>query len=127
MTSAHVAHDRATDELRSLIASWRRHLVAQRTSPATISTYSTAVGQLATFLLGHGMPTGAIIVAERLGRRCYASRSSRDTSWSPLSEAALSPTELVLAWLDEAQAPPSTYMRLGPRRRRRMAPSVVPT
>ena len=57
MTNAHVAHDRATDELRSLIASWRRHLVAQRMSPATISTYSTAIGQLATFLLGHGMPT----------------------------------------------------------------------
>jgi hypothetical protein len=29
-------------------------------------------------------------------------------------EAALSPTELVLAWLDEAQAPPSTYIRLAP-------------
>jgi len=44
-----------------------------------------------------------MIAAERLGRRCYASRSSRDTSWSPLSEAALSPTELVLALLDEAR------------------------
>ena len=51
------AHDTAIGPLAQLVASWRRHLVAQRMSPATISTYSTAVGQLARFLGAQGMPT----------------------------------------------------------------------
>jgi site-specific recombinase XerD len=44
------------DELMSLLASWKRSLRAQRISPATISTYSIAVGQLRAFLLERGMP-----------------------------------------------------------------------
>jgi hypothetical protein len=35
------AHHTATSELDDLIASWRQHLIAQRMSPATVSTYST--------------------------------------------------------------------------------------
>jgi site-specific recombinase XerD len=54
-----VAHDRAPSELDNLIVSWRRHLVAQRMSPATLSTYSTSVRQLAHFLAERGMPTSA--------------------------------------------------------------------
>ena len=50
------AHSTA-DELTDLAASWARHLRAQRASPATISTYSTSVGQLARFLHEQGMPT----------------------------------------------------------------------
>jgi len=45
------------DELDGLLESWRRHLRAQRISPATISTYSIAVGQLTRFLARQGMPT----------------------------------------------------------------------
>jgi site-specific recombinase XerD len=52
-----VAHSTGPGELGELLASWRRHLRAQRISPATISTYSTAVGQLASFLDLQGMPT----------------------------------------------------------------------
>ena len=44
------------DELMSLLASWKRGLRAQRISPATISTYGIAVGQLRAYLLEHGMP-----------------------------------------------------------------------
>ncbi len=51
------AHSTATAELDSLLESWRRHLRAQRISPATISTYSTAVGLLTRFLARQGMPT----------------------------------------------------------------------
>jgi site-specific recombinase XerD len=51
------SHDTATAELDNLLASWRRHLVAQRMSPATLSTYGTSVRQLARFLAEHGMPT----------------------------------------------------------------------
>ena len=51
------AHSTAPTELDGLLESWRRHLRAQRISPATISTYSTAVGQLARFLERQGMPT----------------------------------------------------------------------
>lgn len=56
------AHSTVPGELGELLTSWRRHLRAQRISPATISTYSTAVGQLAAFLERRGMPTapGAI-------------------------------------------------------------------
>ena len=45
------------DALDELIASWRRHLRAQRMSPATISTYAAAVRQLAAFLRDNGMPS----------------------------------------------------------------------
>ena len=51
------AHHTATPELDGLLASWRRHLVAQRMSPATLSTYTTSVRQLAAFLADRGMPT----------------------------------------------------------------------
>ncbi len=50
------AHSTVPGELGELLASWRRHLRAQRISPATISTYSTAVSQLAHFLHRQGMP-----------------------------------------------------------------------
>ena len=50
-------HSTSLGELNDLLASWRRHLRAQRISPATISTYGTAVGQLAAFLADLGMPT----------------------------------------------------------------------
>ncbi len=53
------AHSTVPGELGQLLASWRRHLRAQRISPATISTYSTAVGQLGGFLAQQGMPTAA--------------------------------------------------------------------
>ncbi len=47
----------STPELDELIGSWRRHLRAQRASPATISTYAIAARQLASFLAETGMPT----------------------------------------------------------------------
>jgi site-specific recombinase XerD len=40
-----------------LASSWRLHLAAERKSPATITAYSYATTQLATFLREHGMPT----------------------------------------------------------------------
>lgn len=49
-------------ELDELVSSWRRHLRAQRMSPATIATYSTAVRQLAGYLLAHGMPTAPSVI-----------------------------------------------------------------
>jgi hypothetical protein len=48
--------DTATSELASLLASWRRHLAAQRMSLATLSTYSAAVRGLDGFLADQGMP-----------------------------------------------------------------------
>jgi site-specific recombinase XerD len=52
-------HDTAQDEpdeVEQLLASWKRHLRAQRTSPATIAMYGIAVGQLRAFLLERGVP-----------------------------------------------------------------------
>lgn len=50
-------HSTVSNELADLLASWRRHLRAQRISPSTISTYSAAVSQLGAFLDARGMPT----------------------------------------------------------------------
>jgi hypothetical protein len=55
-------HDTAPDGLTALVTSWRRSLAARRASPATIDTYSTAVGQLADFLAAHGMPDRATTI-----------------------------------------------------------------
>ncbi len=54
--SDHDTSATAADQLEELVASWRRHLRAQRMSPATISTYTTAVRQLAAYLAAQGMP-----------------------------------------------------------------------
>lgn len=55
-------HDTAPDGLPALVTSWRRSLAARRASPATIDTYSTAVGQLADYLAANGMPDRATTV-----------------------------------------------------------------
>jgi len=53
----HSGHDTGeTDEIASLIASWRRHLRGSH-SASTIATYGTAVGQLHAYLVASGMPT----------------------------------------------------------------------
>jgi site-specific recombinase XerD len=51
--------DTAPSELMTLLASWRRHLAAQRMSPATLATYSAAVRALDSFLAVQGLPRGA--------------------------------------------------------------------
>ncbi len=53
----HTAAAAPASELEALVASWRRHMTAQRMSPATLSTYSTAVRQMDAFLTQQGMPT----------------------------------------------------------------------
>ena len=50
------SRDDKASEVASLLASWRRHLAAQRMSPATISTYSAAVHGLDVFLAASGLP-----------------------------------------------------------------------
>jgi hypothetical protein len=62
------AHSTSTGEIEELLASWRRHMVAQRMSPATLSTYSTSVGQLARFLAAEGMPTSPMAITPRARR-----------------------------------------------------------
>jgi site-specific recombinase XerD len=56
-------HHTGTSELDGVIDSWRRHLTAQRMSPATLSTYSTSVRQLARFLAERGMPTSPAVIS----------------------------------------------------------------
>jgi site-specific recombinase XerD len=57
ITTSGTGHHTATSELEALAASWRRHLTAQRMSPATLSTYGTSVRLLERFLVERGMPT----------------------------------------------------------------------
>ena len=49
-------HDTAPFDLPPLLASWRRHLTAQRMSPATLATYSAAVRGVDAFLATEQMP-----------------------------------------------------------------------
>jgi site-specific recombinase XerD len=49
-------NDTAPSDLAMLLASWRRHLTAQRMSPATLATYSAAVRGLEAFLVEQAMP-----------------------------------------------------------------------
>jgi len=76
----------APDDVRTLLASWRRSLAARRTSPATIATYGSAVERLADYLDTAGMPTrvGAIrrehieaFIADLLTRRAPATAHNR--------------------------------------------------
>lgn len=59
---ADTPHSTVPGEFGDLLSSWRRHLRAQRISPATISTYSTAVSQLGAFVARQGMPTSPTTV-----------------------------------------------------------------
>ncbi len=56
-TPTSTGHSTAPDEVATLTASWRRSLAARRASPRTITTYITAVEQLAAYLAAAGMPT----------------------------------------------------------------------
>jgi hypothetical protein len=51
--------DTASSELTRLLASWRRHLTAQRMSRATLDTYSSSVRGLDRFLASAGLPQSA--------------------------------------------------------------------
>jgi predicted amidohydrolase len=67
-TPTSTAHSTAPDEVATLTASWRRSLAARRASPRTITTYITAVDQLAAYLAAAGMPTRVSTVLEG---RCF--------------------------------------------------------
>jgi hypothetical protein len=87
MRPAPALHDTARSELEALAESWRRHLVAQRLSPATLDTYGEAVRLLGRFLVVQGMPDapGTIsrqhveaFIADLLARRiCSRGGSAR--------------------------------------------------
>jgi site-specific recombinase XerD len=53
----------AQGELDALAESWRRHLIAQRLSPATLDTYGEAVRLLTRFLVAQGMPTSPTAIS----------------------------------------------------------------
>src|SRR5687767_10646518 len=59
--------DTLPTDLRVWVASWRRALLAENKSPATVSTYLEAVQQFGTFLQSRGMPTDpATITGEHI-------------------------------------------------------------
>jgi site-specific recombinase XerD len=58
-----VLHDTAATELAALAESWRRHLIAQRLSPATLDTYGEAVRLLERFLADRGMPSSTAAIS----------------------------------------------------------------
>lgn len=69
-----------TDALTGLIASWRRHLAAQRISPATIESYTISVGQLRDYLAAQGMPTDPVAITREHVEAFVSSLLAR---WKP--------------------------------------------
>ncbi|HSL76910.1 MAG TPA: phage integrase N-terminal SAM-like domain-containing protein, partial [Candidatus Limnocylindrales bacterium] len=81
-TSGHAiaADDTSESELLGLLTSWRRHLAAQRMSPATLATYSAAVRGLDRYLEAEGLPR---TVADLRRERIEAFITDLLARWTP--------------------------------------------
>ncbi len=119
-----VAHHTATTELDDLIASWRRHLTARRMSPATLSTYSTSVRQLARFLAERGMPTSPAALPREHVEAFVTDLLER---WKPATaHNRYTGPQLVFCWLvDEGEIRTSPMDRMKPPRLPEVPPPVL--
>lgn len=120
----HTATAPASDELAALVASWRRHLVAGRMSPATISTYTTAVGQLATFLAAQGMPSAPAAITREHVEAFITALLAR---WKPTTaHNRYRGCQAFFGWLlEEGEIPTSPMARMKPPRLPEEPPPVL--
>jgi site-specific recombinase XerD len=121
---ANVADDTTTTELDALVASWRRHLIAQRMSPATLSTYSTAVHQLSVFLVRQGMPTSPETITREHVEAFITDLLGR---WKPsTAHNRYRGLHSFFAWLvEEGEIRESPMARMKPPRLPEMPPPVL--
>lgn len=116
--------DTATGELARLLTSWRRHLAAQRMSPATLSTYSAAVNGLARFLAERGMPTAPAGIARE---HVEAFITDLLVRWKPATaHNRYRGLRSFFGWLvDEGEIPRSPMERMKPPRLPEAPPDVL--
>lgn len=116
--------DTATGELARLLTSWRRHLAAQRMSPATLSTYSAAVNGLARFLAERGMPTAPAGIAREHVEAFITDLLAR---WKPATaHNRYRGLRSFFGWLvDEGEIPRSPMERMKPPRLPEAPPDVL--
>jgi len=116
--------DTASSELIGLLTSWRRHLTAQRMSPATLDTYSSSVRGLDRFLASAGLPQAApdlvrehieAFISELLGKWTPATAHNRYRALRSF-----------FGWLvEEGEIPSSPMARMKPPRLPEAPPPVL--
>ncbi len=119
-----LAHDTGLGELDALAESWRRHLAAQRLSPATLETYGEAVRLLARFLAAQGMPTSPAVIAREHLESFIADLLAR---WKPATaHNRYRALRSFFAWLvEEGEIPDSPMARMKPPRLPEAPPPVL--
>lgn len=117
-------NDTAPSELAPLAASWRRHLVAQRMSPATLSTYGTSVRLLERFLVDQGMPTSPAVITREHVEAFIADLLER---WKPATaHNRYRALNSFFRWLlDEGEIRNSPMARMKPPRLPETSPPVL--
>jgi site-specific recombinase XerD len=117
-------NDTATGELDGLLGSWRRHMTAQRMSPATLSTYSTSVGQLTRFLAANGMPTSPAGIRREHVEAFISDLLAR---WTPATaHNRYRATSAFFKWLvEEGEIRESPMARMKPPRLPEVPPPVL--
>jgi site-specific recombinase XerD len=117
-------HDTAQSELLLLLASWRRHMTAQRMSRATLTTYSAAVSQLDAFLVAQGMPRAVA----NIGREhLEAFITDLLEKWKPATaHNRYRALRAFFAWLtEEGEVPDNPMVRMKPPRLPEEPPPVL--
>lgn len=118
------SNDTAPFDLAPLLASWRRHLNAQRMSPATLATYSAAVRGLDAFLTEKGMPRA---VARMRREHVEAFITSLLERWKPATaHNRYRALRAFFGWLvEEGEIPESPMARMKPPRLPEEPPPVL--
>ena len=116
--------DTARGELDALAESWRRHLIAQRLSPATLDTYGEAVRLLGRFLAAQGMPTSPAAITREHVESFIADLLAR---WKPATaHNRYRALRSFFAWLlEEGEIRESPMARMKPPRLPEAPPPVL--
>lgn len=116
--------DTAQGELDALAESWRRHLTAQRLSPATLDTYGEAVRLLTRYLAAQGMPTTPTAIAREHVESFIADLLAR---WKPATaHNRYRALRSFFAWLvEEGEIRESPMARMKPPRLPETPPPVL--
>jgi site-specific recombinase XerD len=117
-------HDTTRSEVEELAESWRRHLTAQRMSPATLSTYGMSVRLLSRFLTEQGMPTAPASITREHVEAFIADLLAR---WKPATaHNRYRALRSFFGWLvDEGEIRESPMARMRPPRLPETPPPVL--
>jgi site-specific recombinase XerD len=119
-----ILDDTARGELDALAESWRRHLTAQRLSPATLDTYGEAVRLLTRYLTAQGMPTSPMSISREHVESFISDLLAR---WKPATaHNRYRALRSFFAWLvDEGEIRESPMAKMKPPRLPEAPPPVL--